>query len=69
MRLAIEITRVSTSKKGTVWIQAKIDQKLLPGEVPKEGEIYMCEYESSLAQIPSNVTATTVLDEESSDAI
>lgn len=37
--MKIEITSVSTSKKGTIWIQAKI----LEGETPRTQSVFKCE--------------------------
>lgn len=40
--MKIEITSVSTSKKGTIWIQAKI----LEGETPATNTVFECEEQS-----------------------
>lgn len=38
-KTALQVTGVSVSKKGTVWIQAK----LIDGPAPKTNEIFQCE--------------------------
>lgn len=63
MRIGIEITGVSVSKKGTVWIQAKQihPQTTAPLDslMPKPGEQYMCEYSGETKQESKNDTKTT----------
>lgn len=41
--MKIEITTVSLSKKGTIWIQAK----LLEGETPRTMTVFKCEEQES----------------------
>jgi hypothetical protein len=44
MKMQIEITNVSTSQKGTVWIQAKLTQ----GEAkPEVGELYEIKHDGN----------------------
>lgn len=51
-RIGIEVTGVLVSKKGTVWIQAKVVHPnaaaTTPGILPATGEIYMCEYDGKV---------------------